>query len=79
MRAAIIGLLSGAVPPLAYGSWVVVDELYLHPHDCGMGLLGGWMCIRWVAPIGGVLGTVIGCGCSALYRASQRTGPGDSV
>ena len=78
MRTAIVGFFSGAVPPLAYGIWILADELYVLPHDCGLGLLAGWECIL-VAPIGGVVGTVIGCGCSALFGGSRRTGQGGRV
>jgi hypothetical protein len=69
--AATVGFLAGTLPPLAYGTWVIIDELYVHPHGCGMGLLGGWVCIL-VAPIGGIVGVAIGCGWLAVYRARRN-------
>jgi len=82
MRAAIVGFLAGAVPPLVRGIWILVDDRYLRgPHSptCGLEDFAGWMHILCVAPIGGVVGAVIGGGCSALYRWSRRTGQGGRV
>jgi hypothetical protein len=71
--AATVGFLLGAVPPLVRGIVIIVDDLYVRdPHCCGLGLLAGWMHILYIAPIGGVVGAGMGCGCSAVYRALRH-------
>jgi hypothetical protein len=71
--AATVGFLAGAVPPLVRGILIIVDETYVDPHSCGFGLYAGWMHVLFLAPIGGVLGAAIGCGCLAVYRTRRRT------
>jgi hypothetical protein len=73
--AATVGFLAGTLPPLVRGIGMIVDDMYVRgPHSCGLEQFAGWMHILCIAPIGGVVGAAIGCGCSALYRASRRTG-----
>ena len=82
--AATVGFLSGAAPPLAYGIWILIDANYLsgaapHSHYCGWQDFAGWMHVLCVAPIGGVVGAVIGGSCSAIYRWFRPTGQSGSV
>jgi hypothetical protein len=77
--AATLGFLAGAVPPLAWGIFLIVDDKYLRgPHDCGLEVLGGLECI-FVTPVGGIVGAAMGCGVSALCGWSRRTGQSGSV